>query len=1028
MASIVEIRPTVFLRHAATGLEQRLQLGLRNEAAPARLGVHLSLGGWEREVALGDVPAGESWHDLFIPETRERDDLAVQLHSAAGAGERQVVSVPRPRHWTVHVVQTSHHDVGYTSLPSQVLKEHDTWLDEAITLAADTRRYPDDARFRLVIEQAWSVEHALRHAPPRRAARLIELMQRGDFELTALYGNLTTELCGHETLIRALYPAFRLRREYGIPIISAEHNDIPGFTWGLADVLLGAGIKLICPGLPLYYNWGGQNLPSFWDEAAVFGQSKGLPGAFWWESPSGQRILFWCNNTGCGGDCRGTLPGLAERLRDLASQGYPHDVLRWPVIGGARDNSPYIRDFADTIRSWNRTWAWPRLVCSTNARFLADFMAHGKLSALPVRRGDVPGQDYPVGATSTAAATAVNRRTHADLPAAEALATAAALHAAHPHPAATIAAAWRDVVLHDEHTWGHHFPCGPTAVASELEKAIHAWRGATWAYDVARKAMARMADAVACDNADLHLVVFNPLPHERSAWVSTPMREIDNAGSDMIPIAPAEDQAGVGFLRGVILNTRWPLHPPAELVAGRFNLVDVSSGAAIPYQIVDLTSPLGPEPYAAQRLGLGAGGRRYGAFESPVGIARTLRFQATAVPGLGYRAYRLVPCVEPPSFAAAVHLAGTVMENCHWRLEVDAQTGFVTSLRGQADGREWIDRNAPHPFGALVVQDPSGAEYRPQCLEVAPAWNGPLGAALRCRFAVHGHPQVELTLALWADEPQIEVTLALLKDPTPVLQASLAFPFALPAGHFTCDTPLCTYDPANDRLPGAFLNRFTVQNWVAVAEGAAGVLWSSLDAPVVSLGRLWPPRVSQAHSCYCPPGLDLPPQAAGELQGGAIYSCVTYNNHGTNFSAMQSGPLLFRYCIRPVTGPLSAATGAAFGVAATTPLQSMFARSGGRGGAGSRPALDGFLRVSEPALQMLAFKPAEDGRGLILRLWNPTPATLATRIELGGKPLQAAEFANLAEEPAAGSVSVRHGAAEVTVAAAAVVTLRLLPG
>jgi hypothetical protein len=1027
MIQITEVQPTVFLRRAARGLEQRLRLALRNEGVPGCVGVRLGLGDWKREVALGEIPGGDSWHDVFVPETRSAGELAAQVVDVGGLGEPRVQALAPPRRWTVHVVQLSHHDVGYTSLSSRVFAEHDRWLDQAVTMAADTGRYPEEARFRLVIEQAWSLEHALQHLPRARAARLIALLRRGQFELTALCGNLTTELCGHEALVRALYPAYRLRREHGIPIVSAEHNDIPGFAWGLSEVLCGAGVKLLCPGLPLYYAWGGADLPSFWDEEAVFGR-KGLPGAFWWESPAGQRVLFWCNNRGCGGDCRGTLPGLAQRLLELEQQGYPHDLLRWPVGGGARDNSPYIVDYADTIRDWNRTWAWPRLVCSTNARFLADFTAGTDLTALPTRRGDVPGQDYPVGATSTAAATAVNRRTHAELPAAEALATVASLQAGHSYPGDTIREAWQDVLLHDEHTWGHHCPCGPTSMASELEKAVHAWRGAAWTHDVGRKAMARLADAISLDSAGIYVVVFNALPHERTGLLSTPWREIDNGGSDMVPVPAQKDPAGVGYLRGVILNTRWPVHPSPELVEGRFTLVDVASGAAVPYQTVELTSPLDPEPYAAQRLGLAAGGRRYGTFELPEGLGRSLCFRAGPVPGLGYRAYRLVPCAEPPSFEAGVRVAGTVLENRHWRLEVDPRTGHILSLVGTADGREWVDRSARHGLGALVVQQPDGSEMPVQCQGVEVAWSGPLGAAVRSRFAVHGHPQVELTVALWADEARIELSLALLKDPTPLLQVSLAFPFALPAGRFLCDTPLCVYAPATDRLPGAFLNRLTVQGWVQVSEDAAGVLWSSLDAPVVSLGRLWPPRVSQAHSCICPPELERPAQSAEEPRGGAVYSCLTYNNLGTNFAVSQSGPLLFRYSIQPCSRALALADCVRFGSEAMTPLQALFTRRSEGMVAGTLAPVAGHLRISDPALHVLAFKRAEDERGLILRLWNPTSGAVRARVEWPGLVLQTAESANLAEEVTAGAVPVRDGGVDVALGRGAVVTLRLLPG
>lgn len=164
-------------------------------------------------------------------------------------------------------------------------------------------------------------------------------------------------------------------------------------------------------------------------------------------------MLFWSNNQGCGGDCHADLPGLAARLQQLAEAGHPYSVLRWPVIGGARDNSPYTEGYAHTIRDWNARWAYPRLVSSTNARFYQGLPPQLPVS-LPVLRGEVPGQDYPVGATSTAAATGVNRRNHTDLPSAEALATMARAIADYAYQDERIFLAYEDVLWHDEHTWG----------------------------------------------------------------------------------------------------------------------------------------------------------------------------------------------------------------------------------------------------------------------------------------------------------------------------------------------------------------------------------------------------------------------------------------------------------------------------------------------------------------------------------------------------------------------------------------------
>ena len=172
----------------------------------------------------------------------------------------------------------------------------------------------------------------------------------------------------------------------------------------------------------------------------------------------------------------------------------------------------------------------------------------------------------------------------------------------------------------DEHTWGHHFPCGPTAAAAELEKSVHAHRAAALTHDVLNQAMARLADRVCLEGDGFHLVVFNPLPYARTGPVSTPMREFDNCGSTLVPV---DDKEG-SYLRGVLLGDRWHAHPPADLVAGQFDLIEVATGEVVPYQLVEVTAPDETVPYAPQRAGLGHGSRRYGLFGIPTGLRRDL--------------------------------------------------------------------------------------------------------------------------------------------------------------------------------------------------------------------------------------------------------------------------------------------------------------------------------------------------------------------------------------------------------------------
>jgi|GEM_PF-303895 len=1025
MICFKDISPTVFLRRRGTRLEQLAQVTLVN-VGPACRGTLSVEGPGGKIIATASVSltAGETTVDVFVPELKAPAQLVFSVKTNEGEPVCRELTWLPPRRWVVHVVHLSHHDVGYTDLASRVIAEHDVWLDQALEMAEATRRYPDEARFRIVVEQAWSIDHYLRHASAARRARMLKLIRAGQVEVTALFGNMITELCGSETLARCVYPAFRLQRDFGIPIISAEHNDIPGFSWGLSQVLTEAGVRIFCPGLPLYYSWGGGNRPSFWDEERIFGY-RGMPGLFWWEAPSGKRVLFWSNNQGCGGDCHGSLPGLPGRLRELAENGYPYAILRWPVSGGARDNSPYIGDYADTIRDWNRRWAYPHLVSSTNARFFTDLSRRIDFNTLRVWRGDVPGQDYPVGAISTAGPTAVNRHNHSGMVAAETLAILATIHAGHAYPQAPLRDAVEEILWHDEHTWGYHFPCGPAACASELEKAVHAHRAAALIHEVSTKAMARIADAMRLTTDGIHLVVFNPLAQERTGFAATPLRQIDNCGSEMIPVSAEKYPQKGGYLRGVILNTRWPVHPPPELLDGKFDLVDVTTGEPVPYQIVETDSILGPEVHAAQRLGLAAGGKRYGFFENPLGLKKTLVFRANAVPALGYRTYRLVPRADHPSFPSAVSITNEWIENRYYRIEMDTKTGAVCSLKDKQSGREWIDRDTPHALGPLIVRDQTGHETIACCEGVRVVLAGPLCAAMRAVYAAPGHPRLELTVMLRAEERQIAVSLGMLKDPTPLLETFMAFPFRLPAGRFLHDGPLCVIDPATDRLPGAFANRLSVQNWVRVSDGEASALWSSLDAPVVSLARLWPSRVSPAHSSVIPPDLDLPPQQENELRGGSIYSCLTSNNFGTNFSVSQSGHLLFRYVLGLREDEANATESAAFGSAAAMPLQTIFTERRGNV-AGALPSAKGFLEIDHPAAQLLAFKRAEDGGGVIIRLWNVSAQAVSARLRLPGRPLFSVSICTLAEKNIGPRLAHGYNSIQVKLAPQQVLTLRLI--
>lgn len=990
-AKIEKICPTVFLRNNNDDLEQMIEVEIVSACAVDRLLLEWRMNGCSHEFVLEHVAEGVSKHHIFLQEVLEITSAEILL-KAENILDQRTVTLKPPKHWVVHVVQRTHHDVGYTDLPSIAVKDHERWLDEAVDMAAATAESEEDAKFRIVVEQTWSIDHYLKNAPAHRAAKMIELLQKGDFELTALFGNMTTEICGHESLTRALYHAFRLKRQYGLDLVSAEHNDVPGMSWGLSRVLTDAGIKLLCAGLPLYYSMV-KGFRSFWNQKEIFLHEG--PGAFWWEAPSKKRVLVWSNNGCCGGVCRDNLSGLAERLQQLSESDYPYSVLRWHVQAGQRDNSPYTLGYAETVKDWNQQWVYPHLLSSTNARFYEDFIKQVP-SDLPIIRGELAGQDYPVGATSTAASTAMNRNNHNSLMASEGLAVSASVVTDYPYPSDTLFDAYEDVLWYDEHTWGFHFPAGPAAVASEYEKAIHAYRAAALSHGVENKAMARIADQIRKDTDGVYCVVFNNTQNVRTAPLQVLLRALDNSGSEMAVKISGDESHGKGILKGYILGYRWHVVLQGAFLRGKFDLIDVSSGEKVPFQMIERDSPMDTVPYAAQRVGIGSGTRRYGGFELPEGLKKELCFVARNVPAFGYKTYRLIPNDEPDIVDKVSGAEMTTIENEFFKVRVNPNSGVVVSIYDKAGHRELVDDKAPHGFGTVIVREKNSEEvFSMQCSSVAKTLEGPVCTAIEMQGSIYGHPIIRQTVKLYAGIQNVYFETRVLKDAVPLLNVYIAFPFQTEAPKFRYEGALSVMEPIRDYMPGSYSDTIAVQNWVKIENRGDSILWSSVDAPIVSLGGLWKGYVSPAHRCVLDESVIHDPLQIEDLKKGWIYSQIFSNNHGTNFSVSQVADVLFRYVISTREGTVSDGEAAAFGWQSSIPLESIFTE-GFR--TGSLAVENSFVEVDNENVVLLTQKRAEDGEGFVFRLWNMSGREEKVNVKLNFIKVNQVIVSNMAEE------------------------------
>lgn len=988
------IEPTVFFAWGGEGLEQGLDINVRNQGLRTDAEIDVRIGE-RRHMARIMVEPGSSTHRVYVPDVRHDCQAHFALRVTDQIEDRYEMAWQPGRHWEVHLVQRSHHDLGYTDLPSHVLREHDEFMAQVLRFCEQTADWPDEVQFRHVVEQTWSLLHFLRQASMPQVEAVMRLARQGRIEVTALLGNETSELCGHEEQMRLVYPAFELRRRYGIPITTAHLNDIPGVSWGLASVLAGAGVRYFAPMLPDYFSWGQRTVHPFWDEARVL--ERDMSGAFWWQGPDGQRVLFWYGQ-GIGHLWNEdvAIRDIEQRLTDLQRRGYPYDLLRAYVSGGMRDNAPPSLRFSMIAREWNHRWAYPKLIVSTNTRFFQSF-EHLYGSNLPTLRGELPNTDYTVGATSTARETAINRVAHDALPAAEQLATWASLASNYTYPKAMLAEGYKANMMYDEHTWGMAHPVGPAQAACWIQKSQFAYKAAALAQDVFVKSANRLADGIGLADEGYHVVVFNPLSERRSDLVRAMAMPLSPCGRPMYWRYPPPGQSGEPVWVGGTAIGRNVIGLPSALLRQPFELIDLSTGESVPYQLINLTDPLAPRPWAAERYAMGstdqvsAGVLNYGD-----GHVIELAFVAEELPPMGYKTYRLLPASTWPQFDALLQATPHGLENRFFALKLDEESGAVFSLTDKRTGRQWVDEQVAWGLNRVLSRSPRSAAVEAagvSSIEVTQA--GPVLVSVTIRGQAPGCPQRTQEIVIYDRLDRVDFSTRLLKDAAPFHELYVAFPFALDHPQFQYEGSNATVRPVKDQLPGSNTDAYAVQHWVSAQDAQGGLTWCSRDAPVVALGELWPGYVSQAHHGITPPGYGHPFLDKPDYARGHIYSYVMANNWRTNFSPTQVADVLFRYSVAFHDGAVDPVLSGQVGRQVAVPCQTVFLE--GPSG-GSLPVASGFCQLDQPNVVVRAIKRAEDGKGIVVRLAEVAGQDTDVMLQLPYLELGQVLYTNVVEE------------------------------
>lgn len=802
-----------------SGVIQRVELSVNNSGSPSSISIRL---GESRK--SGRLQSGENIYVIDIPEVSEEKHMPLSL-TYGKVRKDTVITVKPVRHWRMNLVQHTHTDIGYTRSQMEILAEQLRYIDYALDYCDATDNYPDYAKFRWTCETAWAVSEYLKCRPAEQIARLKQRVKEGRIELATMFLNFD-ELPDEQTLASSLYPLKQFR-DMGMRAEVAMQNDVNGIGWCFSEFFADAGVK--------YINMGTHG------HRALICFDK--PTLFWWESPSGKKVLTYRAEHYHYGNFFGIHTEdfelfekkVLEYLDQMEAKDYPYDLLAIQHSGYLTDNAPPSTRSCEMLRRWNEKYEWPKLRTAVASEFFKSVETE-YADRIETIRGAWPDW-WTDGFASGAREAAISRITHSDIIATQGgLSFSKMLGAELPAGInLDIDAVNRALLFYDEHTFGYSESVRDAYGLDTWEqrslKQSYAWEAYRRSGLLGEVSMGILQSFVPKATVP-SIVVFNTLNWNYS-----------------------------GIAKAYVDHQILPKDREFEIVDAEGNIV------------------------AAQAEESRSDGTYW-------------NFYVKNVPALGYSRYYINVKNEPrESIKTEVKLHDSHVENGWYSIDFNLRKGTIARLYDKELGKSLLTEGAKWEMGEFVYEiadsrHPMERYTAPQFLRRAPEKmnfekyeKGEIWDTYRFRGeTVAGREPNNLMVEyrIYNVEKKIEVVYRLRKravtDPEAVY---ISFPFQVDDGKIHLDVPGGTIEAGVDQIPGSSNDWYTVQNFATARNEESQVVIGSPEIPLMQFGAINTGRY----------------KAGAVPQSTNIYSWPMNNYWVTNFNADQMGEMRWSYFI-----------------------------------------------------------------------------------------------------------------------------------
>lgn len=317
---------------------------------------------------------------------------------------------------------------------------------------------------------------------------------------------------------------------------------------------------------------------------------------------------------------------------------------------------------------------------------------------------------------------------------------------------------------------------------------------------------------------------------------------------------------------------------------------------------------------------------------------------------------------------------GNVLDNGLVRVEIDPKTGSIKSIKAHGTEPYLADTQSDYQLNQYLFLE--GADIQDLetngPVELRITENGPVYGVLEARSEAPGCVSLVRRYQLTKGQDYLEIENRVDKTRAPLPEKigdwflaqnknkesiNFAFPMAVPHGIMELDLPIGSMVPWKDQIPSACKNWYTVGRYGDVSNDRFGMTWFTLDAPLVEVGEISATLIGSQSN----PGVWRKTTEPTQT----LYSWALNNHWGTNYRQYQEGLIVFRYALRPHQ-KFDRAETYRLATAMTQPLLISYAET---------EELEIPFDFESKGLVVVSTKPADDGNGKIIRIYNPCKET-----------------------------------------------------